>query len=109
MGVGTFCASPTLLGLSVPSRAMKKIEVVVDPHTLHSLKEALGELGITGLTVTEVRGLARKETHNEIYRGSEYTVDLLPKLKVEVFLPDGELEDVVAAILGSSQNGKITR
>ena len=82
---------------------MKKIEAIVDPSRFHEVKEALGELGISGMTVTEVRGLARKQSRHEIYRGSEYTCDLLPKIKLEIFLPEGELEDAVAAIMRSGK------
>jgi len=82
---------------------MKKLEALVEPFRLNQVKEALGDLGVTGMTVTEVRGLARQEGHSEIYRGSEYVVDLLPKIKLELVLEEHEVEEVVAAILKSSK------
>jgi len=86
---------------------MKKIEAIVEPFRLHEVKEALGKLGITGMTITEVRGSASHYGHNEIYRGSEYTIDFLPKMKVEVVLAEEDLDDAVAAILKSAKSGKI--
>jgi nitrogen regulatory protein P-II 1 len=86
---------------------MKKIEAIIKPFKLEDVKEALGEVGIEGLTVTEVKGFGRQKGHTEIYRGSEYTVDFLPKVKIEVILGDDQLEAAVAAIIKSAKTGKI--
>jgi len=86
---------------------MKKIEAIVKPFKLDEIKEALGDLGITGMTVTEVKGFGRQKGHTEIYRGSEYTVDFLPKLKLEIILDDGHLEPAVGAIVKAAKTGKI--
>lgn len=86
---------------------MKKIEAIIKPFKLEDVKEALGEVGIEGLTVTEVKGFGRQKGHTEIYRGSEYTVDFLPKVKVEVVLNDDQLDAAVAAIIKSAKTGKI--
>ena len=86
---------------------MKKIEAIIKPFKLEDVKDALSEVGIEGLTVTEVKGFGRQKGHTEIYRGSEYTVDFLPKVKVEVVLDDGTLDAAVAAIIKSAKTGKI--
>ena len=86
---------------------MKKIEAIVKPFKLDEVKEALGEAGITGMTVTEVKGFGRQKGHTEIYRGSEYTVDFLPKIKLEIVLDDEHLDDAVAAIVKAAKTGKI--
>jgi nitrogen regulatory protein PII len=86
---------------------MKKIEAIVKPFKLDEVKEALGEAGITGMTVTEVKGFGRQKGHTEIYRGSEYTVDFLPKIKLEVVLEDQHLDEAVAAIIKAAKTGKI--
>lgn len=86
---------------------MKKIEAIVKPFKLEEVKEALGEIGITGMTVIEVKGFGRQKGHTEIYRGSEYTVDFLPKIKIEVVIPDTLAADAVAAITKSAKTGKI--
>jgi nitrogen regulatory protein PII len=86
---------------------MKKIEAIVKPFKLEEVKEALGEIGITGMTVTEVKGFGRQKGHTEIYRGSEYTVDFLPKIKLEIVLEDQQLEPAVAAIVKAAKTGKI--
>ena len=86
---------------------MKKIEAIVKPFKLDEIKEALGEIGITGMTVTEVKGFGRQKGHTEIYRGSEYTVDFLPKIKLEVVLDDHQLDQAVAAIVKAAKTGKI--
>ncbi len=86
---------------------MKKIEAIIKPFKLEDVKEALTAIGVEGLTVTEVKGFGRQKGHTEIYRGSEYTVDFLPKLKVEIVLPDGEVEAAVKAIVGAAKTGKI--
>ena len=86
---------------------MKKIEAIVKPFKLDEVKEALGEAGITGMTVTEVKGFGRQKGHTEIYRGSEYTVDFLPKIKLEIVLDDEHLDDAVGAIIKAAKTGKI--
>ena len=86
---------------------MKKLEAIIKPFKLEEVKEALAELGIEGMTVTEVKGFGRQKGHTEIYRGSEYTVDFLPKIKVEVVLADNQVEAAIAAILKSAKTGKI--
>src|SRR5215468_2401657 len=86
---------------------MKKIEAIVKPFKLEEVKDALAEVGITGMTVSEVKGFGRQKGHTEIYRGSEYTVDFLPKVKIELVLPDAQSDSAVAAILRSAKTGKI--
>lgn len=87
--------------------ALKKIEAIIKPFKLEEVKEALTELGIQGLTVIEVKGFGRQKGHTEIYRGSEYTVDFLPKVKVEVVIAEDLLQKAVAAIVGAAKTGKI--
>ena len=86
---------------------MMKIEAVIQPSRFESVKEALLEIGIEGMTVIEVRGHGRQKGHTEVYRGREYTVDLLPKMKLEVVLPDALVNKAVEAILKSAKTGKI--
>lgn len=86
---------------------MKKIEAIIKPFKLEDVKEALSGLGVEGMTVTEVKGFGRQKGHTEIYRGSEYTVDFLPKLKIEVVLADGNTQPAVDAIIKSAKTGKI--
>jgi nitrogen regulatory protein PII len=86
---------------------MKKIEAIIKPFKLEEVKDALAEMGIEGMTVTEVKGFGRQKGHTEIYRGSEYTVDFLPKVKLEVVLGDDVVEKAVATIVGSAKTGKI--
>jgi nitrogen regulatory protein P-II 1 len=86
---------------------MKKIEAIVKPFKLEEVKDALGEAGITGMTVSEVKGFGRQKGHTEIYRGSEYTVDFLPKVKIELVLPDAQADNAVAIIIKSAKTGKI--
>ena len=86
---------------------MKKIEAIIKPFKLEDVKEALASLGVQGMTVSEVKGFGRQKGHTEIYRGSEYTVDFLPKIKIELVLPDGRVEAAVAAIIGAAKTGKI--
>ena len=86
---------------------MKKIEAIIKPFKLEEVKDALSELGIEGMTVTEVKGFGRQKGHTEIYRGSEYTVDFLPKIKLEVVLADSLLDTAVKAIINSAKTGKI--
>jgi nitrogen regulatory protein P-II 1 len=86
---------------------MKKIEAVIKPFKLDDVKEALHELGVIGMTVTEVRGFGRQKGHTELYRGSEYTIDFLPKVKVEVVVPDNIAEKVVSVICSAAKTGSI--
>ena len=86
---------------------MKKIEAIIKPFKLEEVKDALGEIGIEGMTVTEVKGFGRQKGHTEIYRGSEYTVDFLPKIKIEVVLADTMVSQAVEAIVKAARTGKI--
>ena len=86
---------------------MKKVEAIIKPFKLEEVKEALAEVGIQGMTVTEVKGFGRQKGHTEIYRGSEYTVDFLPKVKIEVVVNDDEATSVAEAIVKSANTGKI--
>ena len=86
---------------------MKKIEAIIKPFKLEEVKDALGEIGIEGMTVSEVKGFGRQKGHTEIYRGSEYTVDFLPKIKVELVVADGQVEGALAAIVKAAKTGKI--
>ena len=86
---------------------MKKIEAVIKPFKLDDVKEALNELGVIGMTVTEVRGFGRQKGHTELYRGSEYTIDFLPKVKVEMVVPDNLVDKVVSAICSAAKTGSI--
>ena len=86
---------------------MKKIEAIIQPSRFDSVKEALLEIGVEGMTVTEVRGHGRQKGHTEVYRGREYVVDLLPKVKLEIVLPDALTENVLAAISKAAKTGKI--
>ena len=86
---------------------MKKIEAVVKPFKLDEVREALSEIGVTGLTVTEVKGFGRQKGHTELYRGAEYVVDFLPKVKVEVIIADGDVDRAIEAIIKAARTGKI--
>ena len=86
---------------------MKKIEAIIKPFKLEDVKEALAGLGVEGMTVSEVKGFGRQKGHTEIYRGSEYTVDFLPKLKLEVVLADANVQAAVDAIVKAAKTGKI--
>lgn len=86
---------------------MKKIEAVIKPFKLDEVREALSEIGVTGLTVTEVKGFGRQKGHTELYRGSEYVVDFLPKVKIEVVVTDTLLDEAVEAIIKTARTGKI--
>ena len=86
---------------------MKKIEAIIKPFKLEEVKDALSDVGIEGMTVTEVKGFGRQKGHTEIYRGSEYTVDFLPKIKLELVISDEKLEEAVAAIVKAARTGKI--
>ncbi len=86
---------------------MKKIEAIIKPFRLNDVKTALNEIGIQGMTVVEVKGFGRQKGHTEIYRGSEYTVDFLPKIKIETVLPDELVQPAVQAIIKAAKTGKI--
>jgi nitrogen regulatory protein P-II 1 len=86
---------------------LKKIEAIIKPFKLEEVKEALTEVGIEGMTVTEVKGFGRQKGHTEIYRGSEYTVDFLPKIKLEIILAETSVDKAVAAIVKAAKTGKI--
>ena len=86
---------------------MKKIEAIIKPFKLDDVREALGEIGITGMTVSEVKGFGRQKGHTELYRGAEYMVDFLPKVKIEVIIATEDVERCVDAILETAQTGKI--
>ena len=86
---------------------MKKIEAIIKPFKLEEVKEALAEIGVDGMTISEVKGFGRQKGHTEIYRGSEYTVDFLPKIKIEIVTGDGQAESTVAAIVKAGKTGKI--
>ena len=90
-----------------PKSKMKKIEAIIKPFKLEEVKDALAEVGIEGMTVSEVKGFGRQKGHTEIYRGSEYTVDFLPKIKLEIVISDDHLDAAVAAIVKSAKTGKI--
>jgi len=86
---------------------MKKIEAIVKPFKLDDVREALSEIGITGMTATEVRGFGRQKGHTELYRGAEYVVDFLPKIKIEVVIDDDRADHCVEAIVNAARTGKI--
>ncbi len=86
---------------------MKKIEAIIKPFKLDEVKEALQEVGIQGLSVVEVKGFGRQKGHTELYRGAEYVVDFLPKVKIEVVLPDEQAEAAIEAIIGAAKTDKI--
>jgi nitrogen regulatory protein P-II 1 len=86
---------------------MKKIEAVIKPFKLEEVKDALAEVGVEGMTVSEVKGFGRQKGHTEIYRGSEYTVDFLPKIKLEIVVGDGNVDSATKAITGAAKTGKI--
>jgi len=86
---------------------MKKIEAIIKPFKLEEVKDALAEIGVEGMTVTEVKGFGRQKGHTEIYRGSEYTVDFLPKIKIEVVVTESVLEGATSAIVKAAKTGKI--
>src|SRR5512133_3175975 len=86
---------------------MKKIEAIIKPFKLEEVKDALSDVGLVGMTVTEVKGFGRQKGHTEIYRGSEYTVDFLPKIKIELVVPDSQAQAAVDSIIKSARTGKI--
>jgi nitrogen regulatory protein P-II 1 len=86
---------------------MKKIEAVIKPFKLDEVREALSDIGVTGLTVTEVKGFGRQKGHTELYRGAEYVVDFLPKVKLEIVIADSLLDRAMEAIINAARTGKI--
>ncbi len=86
---------------------MKKIEAIIKPFKLDEVKDALAEVGLAGMTVTEVKGFGRQKGHTEVYRGSEYTVDFLPKIKLEIVVDDAQVAEASKAIIGAAKTGKI--
>ena len=86
---------------------MKKIEAIIKPFKLEEVRDALAELGVEGMTVSEVKGFGRQKGHTEIYRGSEYTTDFLPKIKIEVVLSDDRVDSAIQAIIAAAKTGKI--
>ncbi len=86
---------------------MKKVEAVIKPFKLDEVKDKLNEIGIKGITVSEVKGFGRQKGHTELYRGAEYVVDFLPKIKLEIVITDNQLDEVVNAIIKSAQTGRI--
>jgi nitrogen regulatory protein P-II 1 len=86
---------------------MKKIEAIIQPFKLDDVKEALKGIGIDGMTITEVRGHGRQKGHKEVYRGQEYNVDLLPKVKVELVVPSGRYEEIIKTLISAARTGKI--
>ena len=86
---------------------MKNIEAIIKPFKLEEVKDALAEVGVVGMSVSEVKGFGRQKGHTEIYRGSEYTVDFLPKVKIETVVADGTVDDAIAAITKAAATGKI--
>ncbi|MDA8894070.1 P-II family nitrogen regulator [Amylibacter sp.] len=86
---------------------MKKIEAIIKPFKLDEVKESLQEVGVQGLSVIEAKGFGRQKGHTELYRGAEYVVDFLPKIKIEVVIPDDQIEIVIDAIIGASRTDKI--
>ena len=86
---------------------MKKIEAVIQPHKLDEVKEALKSIGVDGMTILEVRGHGRQKGHKEVYRGMEYQIDLLPKIKIELVVPDARLDEIVRTLAESARTGKL--
>lgn len=86
---------------------MKKIEAIIQPFKIEDVKEAVKGIGVDGMTITDVRGHGRQKGHKEVYRGQEYQVDLLPKVKIELVVPDARLDEVVSTIMSAARTGKI--
>ena len=94
-------------GQSIHGATMKLISAIIKPFKLDEVREALSGIGVQGITVTEVKGFGRQKGHTELYRGAEYVVDFLPKIKIEVVIPDDQLETVIEAIIGAARTDKI--
>jgi len=88
-------------------KSMKKIEAIIQPHKLEEVKEAVKAIGIDGMTISEVRGHGRQKGHKEIYRGMEYQVDLLPKIKIEIVVADSRADELIRTVAGAARTGKI--
>jgi nitrogen regulatory protein P-II 1 len=86
---------------------MKKVECIIKPFKLEEVKDALSEIGIEGLTVTEIKGFGRQKGQSEVYKGSEYTIDFLPKIKLDIVVPDERVDDVVQAVMSAARTGRI--
>src|SRR5689334_13986435 len=86
---------------------MKKIEAIIQPHKIEEVKEALKQIGVDGMTISEVRGHGRQKGHKEVYRGMEYEVDLLPKVKLELVIADARLDEITRALVAAARTGKI--
>jgi nitrogen regulatory protein P-II 1 len=86
---------------------MKKIEAIIQPHKLDEVKDALIAIGVDGMTISEVRGHGRQKGHKEVYRGMEYEIDLLPKVKVELVIPDSRVDEIARALVAAARTGKI--
>src|SRR5690242_13308334 len=93
--------------ISSSTANMKKIEAIVQPFKLDDVKEALKAIGVDGMTITDVRGHGRQKGHKEVYRGLEYNVDLLPKVKIEMVVPDSRIDQVLATVIAAARTGKI--
>ena len=106
-GAGGECRYPSATPPDSEVMGMKKVEAIIKPFKLDEVKEALHEIGVQGLTVTEVKGFGRQKGHTELYRGAEYVVDFLPKLKLEIVVTDDMLDKVVSAIVESANTGRI--
>src|SRR5437867_3877429 len=89
------------------AKLMKKVEAIIQPHKLEDVREALKNAGVDGMTISDVRGHGRQKGHKEVYRGQEYTVDLLPKVKIEIVLPDSRLNEVVKTLGDAARTGKL--
>lgn len=100
-------ASALLMGDAARTIYMKRIEAIIKPFKLEEVRDALGEVGITGMTVTEVRGFGRQHGHTDIFRGSEYHIDLLSKVRIEVIVSDQDAPSTVAAVVRGAQTGRI--
>lgn len=86
---------------------MKRIEAIIQPYKLEEVRQALSDIGVHGMTIYDVRGHGRQKGHTEIYRGQEYEIDLVPKVKIETIVPDGRVEEVIDAIVAAARSGKI--
>ena len=86
---------------------MKKVEAIIKPFKLDEVKDKLNEIGIKGITVSEVKGFGRQKGHTELYRGAEYVVDFLPKIKLEIIVPDSQVDDVINTLMKGAQTGRI--
>jgi nitrogen regulatory protein P-II 1 len=86
---------------------MKKIEAIIRPHKIDEVREALSETGVRGMTLTEVKGVGRQKGHTEVYRGSEYQIDFLPKIKLEIVIPDTAVDSVIATIVKAAKTGNV--